>query len=192
VRWMTTMDDTYRGGTATLNQFQAPADQQKLQMLLQRIYGPDQGNQRLNDLVTSVNRERDFANSRSTTIFNSETNRRQEYSKTLSPPEGVISKLVHAYSPHVVPGQLLNFTGIPQRAQAGAEARYEQMRGSLGNMLTSQGPQAADIARALLSYNPPSNAVAPAMQRYIDALTLGGTPNALRPRITVTPQGQQQ
>jgi hypothetical protein len=159
-----TMDSTYRGQTRSLDQFQAPANQQKLQMLLQKVYGTDQGNQRFNDLVTSVNRERDFANSRSTTIFNSETNRRQEYSKTLSPPEGFIAKLVHAYSPEVQPGQLLKFTGIPQRAQAGAEARYEQMRGSLGDMLTQQGPQAADIASALLRYNPPSRTINPTIQ----------------------------
>ena len=81
-----TMDATYRGGARELDLFQSPANQQKLRVLLQRAYGTDQGNAATDNLITAVNRERNFANSRTTTIMNCETARR--VSAALGGPAG--------------------------------------------------------------------------------------------------------
>jgi hypothetical protein len=177
------MDATARGGTAARDMFRAQAPQLKLQMLLSHIYGPNQGAARANNLISSMEREYDFANSRSTTIYNSETARRLKVGATLEPPkESVMEQFTHAYSPHVTPFHWLKLTGVPERAAIGASNRYEAMRGDLGRMLVSQGPQAQQYARALQGYHPPGETLGPAMQRYIDMLMRGGTATATRPQ----------
>jgi hypothetical protein len=177
------MDATSRGSTAARDLFRAQAPQQKLQMLLSKVYGPQEGARRTNDLVTNMEREYAFANSRSQTIYNSETARRLKVGATLEPPqEGFLDKLMHTYSPHVTPFNFLQLTGIPERARYGASNRYEAMRGELARILTAQGPLAQQYAQALRGYQPPSETVGPMTQRIIDYLMRSGAVTSTRPQ----------
>jgi hypothetical protein len=186
------MDRTRLGSTRELDLFQAPANQQKLRMLLQAVHGPDAGNVATDNLITSMNRERMFANSRTETIMGSQTARRLASQKDIEDPQGTLASLAHRYAFHVQPGQLLELGALPEREAAGIAGRQATMRESLARLLTSQGPAAAQNLRNALQYTVPSQTLSPATARLIELLGRTAAPAYARPHITVKPNNQQQ
>ena len=65
-----------------------------------------------------------------------------------------INKLRHEYSLHVTPLKA-PLTPIGRFLEKRQLKQYEEMRDALGKLYTTQGPEAQEIARALLRYKAP-------------------------------------
>lgn len=158
------------------------------QQRLTHLIGPD----KTGELTQDMDRLMRETATKFTVRDNSQTYARQAMGQMITPnPDSLlINRMAEGYSPHVAPGSYL----IPKWArEAAAEEqaqRYEQARGSLGDILTKSMPQAPDYVRALLNYSPPSNRVRPIASAAANVLMQGAQGAARRRVLTGQPNQQ--
>jgi hypothetical protein len=149
------MDRSANGDTRTRDTLLAPANQDKVAML------STNGSTSADDLVRRLNQETAYRQNQTRTIANSETAQRQAMGQmtTPNPEDTMIARALRRieYMPHVTLAPYIPLSGTAKNVAAGAQERaFEEARNALGPMLTSQGPQAQDIARALIAQPSPS------------------------------------
>lgn len=167
---------TARGATATREFFLAPDNEKRLARVLDSLE-PGQGQAKADQIVAEMERQRQFANTKSGAVDNSKTAARANVTAQMKEAsanwaEDALHRL--GYSPHVTP--LHYVPGIGSLKKSVGEEAADRFKGVLehtGNLLTTPNPQAAEVAKALLGYIHPGEAAGPGVANTINVLARG-------------------
>jgi hypothetical protein len=179
------IDASARGDTNARNMFLAPANQDKLRL----IVGPQKADQLVQDMQQFATQ----AANRSQIGYNSETAARQNMTAmvTPDPSQTLIARARAGYSPHVTPLALVPraFENMAAGRQA---AQFEQARNQAAPILMTQGTDAQRLARALYNYQPGGGFPDAATQAAIAATSQGVIPKTRALAAALAAQGQTQ
>lgn len=166
---------TARGATGTREFFLAPDNEEKLGHLI----GPDKAR----SVVEEMERQKQFAQRYSDVAANSKTEARRNASEAIKGAssnwaEELLNRFHYAFP--VTPAAYVPGVGTLKKV-VGEEAkdRLGQVLDSTGKLLTTPNPQAAEILRALQSYQHPGEGAGPAASDFINILSQSAAPRAI-------------
>lgn len=143
-------DDNIHGNRQVRDQLLAPTNQEKLDYLATNKDVKSQ------TLIDKLEAEREFAATPGAIKGGSQTSAREQSAAELKPDpsETFAHRVRHMYLPHVTPEMLIP-RSLEKVAAASQASKFEAARDALAPLLHKQGPEAAEMLRALVGWQGP-------------------------------------